>query len=195
MSSGILHLHSGKTRNAEEVTAMPELFLLSSIMAAAVYSDIRTYKVPNSLIAFGLASGCFLKLVLGGPGELLYIIPGVLIPPILCFALLLKRMLGAGDVKLLAVSGIFLGPVGILWAMVNACVLAAVIAVFKLMHGGMARKRWEKLMSYAVLMAAGNAPEKYISELEIKEKKPWLMHLTIPIAVAVLGSYIPAFAG
>ncbi len=76
---------------------------------AAVLFDLRFRKIPNRLIVLGLAAGLLFRVfywgVLGG----ILFFGGVGVPILLLGPLFYFRMIGAGDIKLLAVLGSFLG--------------------------------------------------------------------------------------
>lgn len=80
-------------------------------MGAAALWDIRTRKIPNSLVVVGLALGLVTTIfqgfwmdALGGAGLALA----------LGFVPFALRALGAGDVKATMVVGLFVGPIGVL---------------------------------------------------------------------------------
>jgi prepilin peptidase CpaA len=79
----------------------------------AAFFDLRCGKIPNGLIMLGLAAGLLFRLfywgVLGG----ILFFGGIGVPILLLGPLFYFRMIGAGDIKLLAVLGGFLGGTGI----------------------------------------------------------------------------------
>jgi Flp pilus assembly protein protease CpaA len=101
------------------------LYLFVAMLAVAVYMDVTRHRIPNKLNLVGLCSGLLLQGVAAGfPGLLNGVLGGLV--GLACFApLYLLRGMGAGDVKLLAAVGTFLGPLG-----------AAYAAMFSLVAGG-----------------------------------------------------------
>jgi prepilin peptidase CpaA len=100
--------------------------LLCAILAVAAYSDIRTHRIANRLTLFGLVAGLGLQCL----GHGLHGVTAGLLGAgvgLLCFApFYLRRAMGAGDLKLLAAVGAFLGPQGAFFA-----------ALFSLLAGGL----------------------------------------------------------
>lgn len=118
------------------------LCILSGLLLAATLSDLRTRRIPNALVIYGSALGLCLQVLAPAHAGL---VPGV--EPGLGTALLggatglalllpmyLVRALGAGDVKLLAMVGVWLGAQGVLyatlWTMVAGGVLSLTAALF-----------------------------------------------------------------
>ena len=100
--------------------------LLCAILAVAVYTDIRTHRISNTLSLLGLVAGLALQFL--GHG-LQGVTSGLLGAGVGlgCFApFYLLRAMGAGDVKLLAAVGAVLGPQGAFFA-----------ALFSLLAGGL----------------------------------------------------------
>jgi len=109
--------------------------LLVLLVTAAV-SDLRTYRIPNWLtfggMAFALIYGTFAARTplvgathaLGGLGTgLLIMLP--------FYAL---GIMGAGDVKLMAMVGAFVGPYQTLWAILFTCIAGGAAALIVAMH-------------------------------------------------------------
>lgn len=105
-------------------------FLLFSTLLLAVASDTRQRKIPNPLIAttlvLALAGNALADAAPAwrdfGPGIVLSL-AGAATALACLFPFYLLRTLGAGDVKLMAVVGAFLGP----WPTVGAIVLTFIV--------------------------------------------------------------------
>jgi prepilin peptidase CpaA len=104
------------------------VLVLLVILAAAVVCDIRMRKIPNRLIVAGLLLGFGGAMLPGGLGAMEALSGfgigfGVFLP------LYMLRVLCAGDVKLMAVVGAFLGTGATLGAMLFGLAAGGVIAV------------------------------------------------------------------
>lgn len=77
------------------------------LLIFATISDLRTGKIPNSLIAAGYIVGLGMQLVSVGSKELMIAFFRAGWPIIVFYGLFYIRALGAGDIKLLSVTSTF----------------------------------------------------------------------------------------
>jgi prepilin peptidase CpaA len=109
------------------------LLILSGLLLIAVYTDLRTRRIPNRLIMTGVVLGFVFQFMAdkiygvfpgswGGHG-LLQGLYGLLAGLGLFMPFYLIRGMGAGDVKLLAMIGVWLGPEAVL----NTALLTMVV--------------------------------------------------------------------
>jgi len=115
--------------------------ILSGLLMAAVVSDLRTRRIPNALVVYGATLGLTLQaLAPTGTGLFPGTEPGLLTGLLgglsglaLFLPLYVLRLMGAGDVKLVAMAGVWLGAQGVayavLWSLVAGGVLGLVAAV------------------------------------------------------------------
>ncbi|HEY3731863.1 MAG TPA: A24 family peptidase [Steroidobacteraceae bacterium] len=90
--------------------------LLAGILSVAVYSDMQWHRIPNWLSLTALIAGLGLQTLVGATHGLIAGLLGTLVG-LACFApFFLLRGMGAGDVKLLAAVGSFMGPQGAFYA-------------------------------------------------------------------------------
>jgi prepilin peptidase CpaA len=107
-----------------------------AVAAIACVTDVRTHRIPN-VLTFGAAAAAvvFHAFAQNGHG-MVSAIEGWFVGAALMFLPFALRGLGAGDVKLVAALGAWLGPLNALWlavyAMIAGGVLALVVAAF---HG------------------------------------------------------------
>jgi prepilin peptidase CpaA len=125
------------------------LLLLGALLAGAVWSDLRTRRIPNRLVLCGALAGLALQVLLpagaglyGTPFGALGLVAG-LAGLAAGLALLLPMhllgALGAGDVKLLAMIGAFLGPQQVLGAALLTLLAGGVLGLAVALYCGQLR--------------------------------------------------------
>ncbi len=105
------------------------------VMGAAAVADLRTRRIPNSLIVVGLLAALLPRLWAGLP-ELGLGVAGAgvgLLAGLGCFAL---GAMAGGDGKLLMVAGAFFGPVQVLGAFLAIAVAGGLLAIAAAIAGG-----------------------------------------------------------
>lgn len=91
------------------MTGVASLITIIIFCAAAVFTDVRTGKIPNILNAVGLAAGLLLGSLAGGKEGLAASVAGSLLGTSILLLPFLLHMVGGGDVKFLAASGAIVG--------------------------------------------------------------------------------------
>ncbi|MCW5599723.1 MAG: prepilin peptidase [Nitrosomonas sp.] len=106
--------------------------VLSVILIFAAWQDIRHFRIPNLLIFSGVIIGILLNILLpqnfGGIG-MLASLAGFGVGLAILLPLYLLRALGAGDIKLMAMIGAFVGPADILMITVYVILAGGVLAL------------------------------------------------------------------
>jgi prepilin peptidase CpaA len=109
------------------------------IASIACWTDLRTRRIPNVLTLCAAGAGVAFHAFVSGNGPLLAL-AGWLTGVLLFAPLFMLRGMGAGDLKLLAAFGAWLGPLMVLriglWSAVAGGGLAVAVA---LMHGYLGR--------------------------------------------------------
>lgn len=116
----------------------PRTILLFGLLICAAVSDARSRRIPNKLTmtgtALGLLYSAFVPFWLGH--GLLWSLGGCLVALVLLFPLWMMRILGAGDVKLMAMVGSLVGLDAITGAMVASLIAGGIMAIgYSLWHG------------------------------------------------------------
>src|SRR5262245_5110118 len=104
-------------------------FVVLAVGVVACVTDVRTRKIPN-LLTFGAAAcGLIFHLVINGFSGLALALAGWAIGIVLFLPFFLLRGMGAGDVKLLAALGAWLGPLQVVWLALFASLAGGVMAL------------------------------------------------------------------
>jgi prepilin peptidase CpaA len=143
------------------LTSLLCLALLAGLLAAALWHDLRTRRIPNRLVLWGTVGGVLLNSMLpagaglfqqpfGGLG-LLQSLAGAAAGLALLLPMYLLRALGAGDVKLMAMCGAFLGPLAVLEAVLLTLLAGGVLAIAAALLG----RRLRQVLKNACHMLLG----------------------------------------
>ena len=99
------------------------------LVAAATMCDLKTRRIPNSLTLGAAAVALVLQLALAGWPGLGFAASGWLLGLVLFFPVFALGGMGAGDVKLLAAIGAWLGPVGAAWTALYGALAGGIMAL------------------------------------------------------------------
>lgn len=124
------------------------LLLLLLLLVAAAGCDIRSRRIPNILVFPGAIAGVLLHALLpqemGGIG-FLDSLAGWGTGLALLLPLYLLRIMGAGDVKLMAMTGAFLGVQATVGALLCVLLAGGVLALIAALCEGKLRVLWRNL--------------------------------------------------
>lgn len=122
--------------------ANPRFASLFALLTIAAVSDWRTYRIPNWLTLSGVIFGLAYNALRPATPEhgLTWALQGML----LCFAIFLPlylvRAMGAGDVKLIAMVGAFLGASDAVYVILSIFIAGGAAAlIFAMWHGAFGR--------------------------------------------------------
>jgi len=102
---------------------------LELLLVSAVVWDLRQRRIPNALVMAGAVVGVLLQGLLAGHDGALAAIQGLGIGLIVLLPGYLAGFTGAGDVKLMAAIGTFLGPYDVFLAALASIAVGGVIAL------------------------------------------------------------------
>lgn len=126
------------------MSSMPQwsTWLVAAVLVEAAIIDGRKLKVPNWLTYHFAAGGLVVAAVHGGGPGLLWAAGGLALGLALLMPLYAIGGMGAGDVKLLAGVGAWVGPALVLGAFVASGLVGGAMAVgLMVRNGGLARHR------------------------------------------------------
>lgn len=107
----------------------PSAIAVIVLVVAASACDLRTRRIPNALTLGSAAVAVALHTGLSGWSGLLSAVSGWAAGTLLFFPLFALGGMGAGDVKLLAAVGAWLGPMGAVWTGLSAAIVGGIMAL------------------------------------------------------------------
>lgn len=102
---------------------------LAMLLVAVIVADLRSRRIPNRLVLLGLLIAVGLHSFSSAGWGLVYALKGALVGFAMLLPLYMLRVLGAGDVKLMAMVGSFLGPVATIGTVLMTLVAGGVLAL------------------------------------------------------------------
>ena len=136
-------IESGSEREGD----MKNIFL-AALLGAATAADFKRGKIPNKLIIFGYLTGLMIRITEGGPAGLALGILEGLLTLAAFYIFYLTGAVGAGDVKLLSVIGLFSGIVFAVRTAFYSLLTAGVVAAIYLLKSGEAAARFQEFFSH-----------------------------------------------
>jgi len=138
--------------------------MLSSLLAVAVVYDIRFRRIPNKLVLVGMAVGLIVRAVVGADGHRLNLndsmavlgssMAGGLTGLAIFIPFYALRTMGAGDVKLLAMVGIWVGAETVFWAALFTLAAGGVLALTVALYSGVLRQVLHNVQAMVLSSAA-----------------------------------------
>jgi prepilin peptidase CpaA len=138
------------------------LVSMGLLLLASVWTDVKGGKIPNRIVFPGLVLGILFNAVLPGGLGLLNAMGGVLVGLAALLPMYLLRVMGAGDVKLMAMVGASLGLEGVFGAVVGTFLAGGVLSLVYAWRMGMLRHMLQNiryiLYSSTVKISNGSLP-------------------------------------
>ena len=114
----------------------PSLAPTLAVLAVATYTDLRSRRIPNWLVLPFMAAGMVVQGWLGGWAGLGRSIEGLALAGFLFGIFFVLGGMGAGDVKLCAAIGAWVGPKQMLLALVITGIVGGIMAIGYAVAGG-----------------------------------------------------------
>lgn len=151
-----------------------ELILVALVLTAAIW-DLKSRRIPNWLSLAGIISGIALNSFLYGLTGLKESLEGMATAFGVYFLLYLVRAMGAGDVKLMAAVGAFVGPGNWFMIFLITAVIGGVIALTVLLFRKRLRKTFDNVFFIIAEMMHFRAPYLGREELSVKSQKAFTL--------------------
>lgn len=108
----------------------PQALLLVLLLFAATVVDLRERRIPNCLVATGIAAAFAFHILAPQQGEgIVFALSGLAVGMATLLPMYLLRLMGAGDVKLMGMIGAFLGMSGAVGAVLASMAAGAALAL------------------------------------------------------------------
>lgn len=166
------------------------LLVFVALLAAATVTDLRFQKIPNVITFSGCLAGTVLTACISESvfqSIALYSIPGIALALFLFLPVHAFAKFGAGDVKLLAMVGAFIGPFGVLWASAFTLIAGGLLAlVWVLMALGPREFVYKAVGLFSLLQVNGSGSLKSSTGSVMKEDMPY----AAAIGVGAVAGYL-----
>ncbi len=159
-----------------------QMLSLTGITVTAVLFDLCEGRIPNMLIAAGLAMGFIWRMFAGGIPGILVFFMGASVPVLVLGILYYFRMIGAGDIKLLCVAGGFFGPGRALRCVLCSLLAAAVISVIRILQNRSFRERFSCFWRYVRDCLENRKWSPYMERVDADAK----FRFSVPVLIGVL---------
>ncbi len=162
------------------------LFLLL-ILSLAAFSDYKKGRIPNYLIFIGAIAGIFRLIILKDIFALAGHIPGILLPIVLFYPVYKIGGMGAGDLKVFSMIGIYFSFLPLCFCIFVSMFLGAFLSLIKMNYHQNFFERMEYLFSYLKKIGTTGKIEPYHEAEAFTEGREKIkIRLAVPILLAVL---------
>ncbi len=151
-----------------------------TLTISAALLDWRSRRIPNWLTVPSLLVGIAVHALLRGWQGALFSLKGAGLALILLLPLVLLRALGAGDWKLMAAVGAFLGPVLFLFVLFGSIVASGIMAVVQIYRTGRVMETFRNMW----ILVKGFFAFGLKKNPQISLDNPRLLKLPFGVAVA-----------
>jgi prepilin peptidase CpaA len=158
------------------------MWILALILVfIAGWVDWRTRRIPNWLTVSGLLLGIAVNSLIAGWGGTKSSVEGAGLALLLLLPLVLLRAFGAGDWKLMAAVGTFLGPALTLLVLFGSILVSGLMAMVEVMRTGRAAATFRNM----AVLVRGFFSFGLRAHPQISLDNPSLIRLPFGVAVAV----------
>jgi prepilin peptidase CpaA len=202
--AGVASVFSARI-SAEPAMLLP-LLLLLGLLTTAVWHDIKARRIPNALVLPGALAGLALQGLLPAGGGfyttpfgalgLLLGLAGMALGLALLLPMYMLGTMGAGDVKLLAMAGAFLGPQQVLGAGLLTLLAGGVLGLAVAAQRGDLARIWNNLRTMllsTVLRGMGGGRVSVDAPATPTGQLPYAIAIAAGTVLQLLLSDLPAW--
>ena len=164
-------------------------WLVTAVLIEAAIIDGLKLKVPNWLTYHLAAGGLAFAAYTGGTPGLLWALGGLALGLALLMPLHMIGGMGAGDVKLLAGVGAWMGPAIVLGSFVVSALVGGVLAVGMVVRAGEVVKHWAMFQTIGSEILAVRSPGRLAETAAARKPTMMLLPYGIPIAIGSIAYF------
>src|SRR5271154_2010227 len=172
-----------------ETIAPWSVWLVSAVLVEAAVIDGRKLKVPNWLTFHLAASGVAYATYVGGLHGLAWSLAGLIVGLALLMPVHMIGGMGAGDVKLLAGVGAWMGPAIGLGSFVATVLVGGILALAMVVRSGQLTKHWAMFQTISEEILTIRNPTKLSQVAAARKPTMLLLPYGIPIAIGSIGYF------
>jgi prepilin peptidase CpaA len=180
------------------------LCILAVLLIGAVRADLQNRRIPNKIVFAGAAIGLLLNSVLPDGFGFVSTMPGAVgllkafiglgLGLVIMLPLYVLRAMGAGDVKLMAMVGAFLGPNAMLGTIVLTFFIGAGLSLIVVWSNGTGKRFFDNLKAM-LLSGFIKLTAQQLPTLDASSVSAGKLPYAVPIATGTLAYIILAMNG
>jgi prepilin peptidase CpaA len=173
------------------MTQVPQavIWLVSVVLVVAAVIDGRQLRVPNWLTFHFVIGGLVFAAWYGGRAMFFSSLAGTGVGLISLLPLYAIGGMGAGDVKLMAGVGAWLGPVLTFWAFVSTALVGGVLGVAMIVASGNVIHHWVMLQTIVHEILTIRNPVELAERAGERKKNMMLLPYGISIAIGSIACF------
>lgn len=149
--------------------------------------DLKSFKIKNHLILSGIFLGLIFHLFEKNLNNFFDAILGSILPLIFLFPLFKLKALGAGDIKLFLVIGLFFGRLFVLQSILYSFLIGGILSIIHLVRKKQFLSRYQYLIQYTKTNFLKSSNIKIPPYYNIKEQGyTGVIHFTVAIFLGVI---------
>jgi prepilin peptidase CpaA len=165
------------------------VWLVSFVLVEAAIIDGRSLRVPNLLTYNFLAGALIFAFWKGGSALLLLSVAGAAVGLLTLLPLYAIGGMGAGDVKLMAGVGAWIGPWLTLCAFASTAIVGAVIATGMIIHSGRPFRHLAMMHTIGAEVLSIKNPVVLSERAAVRKPTMMLLPYAIPIAIGSIACF------
>ena len=159
------------------------MICLLLLLIMAVWMDIRTNKISNRLIGFGLFLGYIRNFEEYGWYGSIHFLIQISLPVLVFYLFFLMHVLGAGDIKLFSVISSCIGLKSLCRIVIFSFLAGAVLSCIKIVHNKNLYSRLHYFSDYVKTALLTKSITKYDYESDGKQN---FIHFSVPVLIGYL---------